>query len=181
MRASSQNKRRSLLGATALTLLGGPYAAARAAIAAEPRTIVMLDFELISGSGEKATDQELARLNMITGQLREAFAEEALYSVLDPAPASELIDELKNRFELHQCNGCDTDIGQALGADRVLTAWVQKTSNLILNINIRIRDVKTGDVVLQKSVDIRGNNDKSWHRGIRYMVRSMVEKGQFNR
>jgi len=35
--------------------------------------------------------------------------------------------------------------------------------------------------LLNKSVDIRGNTDTSWERGIRYMVRSMEEKGQGNR
>ena len=69
---------------------------------------------------------------------------------------------------------------QALNTDRVLTGWVQKTSNLILNINIQIRDVRTEKIVLNKSVDIRGNNDDTWRRGVRYMVRSMVEQGQAN-
>ena len=71
--------------------------------------------------------------------------------------------------------------GWALGADRVMTAWVQKVSNLILNINIQINDVASGQPLLNKSVDIRGNTDASWERGIRYMVRSMEEKGQGNR
>ena len=49
------------------------------------------------------------------------------------------------------------------------------------NINIQINDVASGQPVLNKSVDIRGNTDASWERGIRYMVRSMEEKGQGNR
>jgi hypothetical protein len=62
-----------------------------------------------------------------------------------------------------------------------MTAWVQKVSNLILNINIQIRDVQSGLIMLNKSVDIRGNTETSWLRGIRYMARSMEEKGQGNR
>jgi len=55
---------------------------------------------------------------------------------------------------------------------------VQKVSNLILNINIEIKSVASGQTILNKSVDIRGNTDQSWSRGISYMVRDMVEKKQ---
>lgn len=54
-------------------------------------------------------------------------------------------------------------------------------SNLILNINIQIEDAASGAVLLNKSVDLRGNTDESWRRGISYMVRDMVEKQQGNR
>jgi hypothetical protein len=68
-----------------------------------------------------------------------------------------------------------------LHADRVLLGWVQKVSNLILNINIQIEDTATGAVLLNKSVDLRGNTDESWRRGIAALVRSMVENNQGNR
>jgi hypothetical protein len=58
---------------------------------------------------------------------------------------------------------------------------VQKVSNLILNLNIEIRDASTGRAVLAKSVDRRGNTDQSWQRGVDFLVRDMVEKGQGNR
>jgi hypothetical protein len=113
--------------------------------------------------------------------LRQEFTDRHLYTVLDNAPAQALITDLKGRFKLYDCNGCDVDIGRALGADRTLTAWVQKVSNLILNINIQIRDVKSGRIVLTRSVDIRGNTDVSWLRGVRYMTRSIEENQQGNR
>jgi hypothetical protein len=154
-----------------------------AAVAQEnPKTIALMQFELVDDTGDRASDDaQKIRLAMISQQLRDAFTENRLYTVVKNAPAAELIADLDKRYALHDCNGCDVDIGRALNADRILTAWVQKVSNLILNINIQIRDVKTGLIVLNKSVDIRGNTDESWSRGIRYMVRSMVEKNQANR
>lgn len=142
----------------------------------------MLDFELIDETGDatKVAEQK-ARLVLISQLLRAQFIEYRLYNVVDNAPAAALITDLHSRFDLHDCNGCDVDIGKALKTDRVMTAWVQKVSNLILNINIQIRDVKGGLIMLNKSVDIRGNTDESWTRGVRYMVRSMVEKNQANR
>lgn len=54
-----------------------------------------------------------------------------------------------------------------------------KGEYLILNLNIEIKDVATGQLVYNKSVDLRGNTDESWLRGIRYMVNSIVEKKQY--
>lgn len=167
---------------TATPAATAPNAATPAKTGAPLKTIVMLDFELIDDTLETAKDAaQKARLAMISQQLRAAFVENNFYKVLDPAPAAPLIEDLSSRFALHDCNGCDVDIGKALKADRVMTAWVQKVSNLILNVNIQIRDVRTGLIMLNKSVDIRSNTDESWSRGIKYMVRSMVEKNQANR
>ena len=171
--------RRRLLALAACLLLS-PLAA-RAADA-PLKSIVMLDFELIDPTLDRASDQaQRERLKKISALLRQQFIDKGFYRVLDTAPQQAMIDDLKSRFTLYDCNGCDIDIGRALGADRVMTAWVQKVSNLILNINIQINDVASGQALLNKSVDIRGNTDTSWERGLRYMVRSMEEKGQGNR
>jgi hypothetical protein len=146
------------------------------------KTLAMMNFELVDDTVDKSNNQaQQARLAMISQQLRMAFIENQIYTVMDNTPATEMIADLTNRFALHDCNGCDVEIGRALNADRVMTGWVQKVSNLILNINIQIRDVKSGLIMLNKSVDIRGNTDDSWSRGIRYMVRSIKEKNQANR
>ncbi len=79
------------------------------------------------------------------------------------------------------CNGCELDIGRALDADVVILCWVQKVSNLILNINIEVKDVASGNTLYTKSVDLRSNSDNSWLRGIRYMVDSIAEKQQYLR
>jgi hypothetical protein len=57
-----------------------------------------------------------------------------------------------------------------VGAD--LAAWgtVQKVSNLILNINVYIEDAKAKKMLFVKSVDIRGNTDESWQRGLDYLL-----------
>ena len=58
------------------------------------------------------------------------------------------------------------------------TGWVQRVGNLILNLNLQIQDVRSERLVLTKSVDIRGDNDTSWQRGIAYMLRDMEERRQ---
>jgi hypothetical protein len=143
------------------------------------KSIAVMDFEIIDDSGDQASvPAQRERLKLISRQLREELSQAGLCRVLDNGPAQALIEKYKASQELRQCNGCELDIGKALGADLVALAWVQKVSNLILNINVEIKDVATGATRLNKSVDIRGNTDTSWRRGVSYMVRDMREKGQ---
>lgn len=53
---------------------------------------------------------------------------------------------------------------------------MQKVSNLILNLNLVIRDTQTREPVFASSVDIRGNTDESWQHGIRYLLKNRLLK-----
>ena len=167
-----------ILGAAGLLAGGGPDAVAQQPL----KKLLMLEFELIDEQEDVVpfTEKE-ARLAMASQRLREALTKEELYDVIDSAPVAQLIRTEAARQSLLRCNGCELDIARKAGADRVLLAWVRKISNLILNINIEVRDAKTGEVVLGKTVWMRGNNDRSWQRGIDFMVRDMVEKKEGNR
>jgi hypothetical protein len=146
------------------------------------KKLLMLDFELLDDQqGVVPFPEKEARLAMVSQRLRDAFAKEKLYAIVDSAPVAPLIAAESARQSLLECNGCELEIARKAGAERVLLAWVQKISNLILNLNIEIRDANTGRAVLTKSVDVRGNTDQSWQRGIDFLVRDMVEKGQGNR
>lgn len=146
------------------------------------KTIAIVDFDLVDDQSDLApATVEYRRLRDIRNQLEHDFASNGLYRVVDTSAASELIKKYRAETLLSACNGCELDIARALHADRVLVGWVQKVSNLILNINIRVEDAATGDVVLEKSVDLRGNTDETWKRGVSHIVRSMLEKRQGNR
>jgi hypothetical protein len=146
------------------------------------KSIAILDFELVDDQHELApATSEFQRLAEIRDQLQQAFTANQLYRVVDTSPAQALIAQSRSRSALRDCNGCELDIAQALQADRVLIGWVQKVSNLILNINIQIEDAATGAILLNKSVDLRGNTDETWRRGVAALVTSMVEKNQGNR
>ena len=161
-----------------LSLLHAPGMAADAPL----KRIAMFDFALMDETLDHAADAaQRERLQRISEQLRREFIERAFYQVIDWHREAALVDDMRSHVALHDCNGCDVELGRALGVDRVLTGWVQKVSNLILNINIQIKDVRSGGTVLMKSVDIRGNTDRSWERGIRHLTQSMADKGQGNR
>jgi hypothetical protein len=166
------------LGAAGLLAVGQSYAAAQQPL----KKLLVLEFELIDEQKDIVPfpDKE-ARLAMASQRLREALIKEELYDVIDSAPVAQLIRTEAAHQSLLSCNGCELDIARKAGADRILLAWVRKISNLILNINIEVRDAETGQVVLGKTVWMRGNNDRSWQRGIDFMVREMVEKKEGNR
>ena len=144
-----------------------------------------MDFELVNEMREFETVASQAvqqhRLELISSALREELNQRGMYRVVDNAAAAKLIAEQKARQDLRNCNGCELDIGRALDADLIILAWVQKVSNLILNLNIEVKDVASGKTLYTKSVDLRGNTDKSWLRGIRYMVDGIAEKKQYLR
>ena len=73
--------------------------------------------------------------------------------------------------EIRDCNGCERSYAQKADADWAAWGTVQKVSNLILNINLYLEDAQTGKLEFVKSVDIRGNTDESWRRGLDYMLR----------
>lgn len=138
---------------------------------AQPK-VAVFDFELVDTSLEGATygpraDQQM-RLAQIADQLRDRLAKSGRVAVVDTAP---LAAQAK-AASLRTCDACDADFARQAGADFAITGWVQKVSNLILNMNIIVRDAKTARVISVKSVDMRGNNDESWSRAIDWLVRN---------
>jgi len=160
---------------TATAAAGEPDASA-------PRIAAVMEFELIDDMRDyerpEVKDAQNRRIGLISDELRQELHQRGMYRIVDNSEAEDLISSLKAQQELRDCNGCEIDIGRALGADVIIIGWVQKVSNLILNINIEVKEVSSGRMLYVKSVDLRSNSDNSWLRGIRYMVNSIEEKKQ---
>ena len=62
--------------------------------------------------------------------------------------------------------------GMAPAPGDAMRCWVQKVSNLILNINVEVR-TEAGATRYRGSVDIRGNTDESWLRGVRRLAENL--------
>lgn len=143
----------------------------------EPIKAAVFDFELIDtslqGAMESAHPDERQRLARISDQLRTELANSGRYIIVDLAPAR---DRIAAAGYLHGCKGCAAKIGRSLGADVAITGTVHKVSNLILNINLQLWDTTTGKALRAMSVDIRGNTDESWSRGLSYLLRRQLLK-----
>jgi uncharacterized protein DUF2380 len=142
--------------------------------------LVVLDVELTGDlGGPEFVAQHDARLKMASARLRENVSRTGLYSVVDPAPAQDLINQLESQYlYLHDCNGCELDIGRQLEADQVLVAWVNRISGLILTLTYEIHDVATGQTTAAKTFSFRGDNDVAWTRAIDYLVRDQQQSGR---
>ncbi len=156
---------------SALLLLG--CVSAHAAPAAAPLRAALFPAAFDDTSPEPPQPAELVRLHALDAQLRDLLAKSGRYVFVDIAPVA----RAAAARDLWTCNGCETALAKQVGAQVSVIAWVQKVSNLILNINAVIRDVDTGKMVAAGSVDIRGNTDKSWSRGLAYLVRYRLLQG----
>jgi Protein of unknown function (DUF2380) len=136
--------------------------------------IAVFDFELVDTSLEGEVNgprtDERDRLMRVGEQLRKELAESGKFRLLDIAP----VNAAAHGSNLQACGGCDVKYSQQLGADLEITGVVQKVSNLILNINIYLRDVHSGQLITAMSADMRGNTDESWLRALAYLVRNRL-------
>lgn len=135
-----------------------------------PLRAALFPVEFVDSSPEAPTQAEQARVKALGVQLRDLLAKSGRYSFVDIAPVAA---EASSR-ELWNCNGCETELTKKVGAQVSVVAWVQKVSDLILNINAVIRDADTGKKIAAGSVDIRGNTDETWSRGLRYLVQNRL-------
>jgi Protein of unknown function (DUF2380) len=159
-----------LVVSVVLSVCGGPATAQTPS--GKAVKVAFFGFELINTSLEPVHDAEKQRIAMVGEELRRMLIESGRYQIV---PIS---DELKQTIaqsaEITGCNGCQIDWARQAGAD--LAAWgtVHKVSNLILKINVYMDDAKDGRRYFGHRVDIRGNTDESWQRGIRYLLRNYL-------
>jgi hypothetical protein len=153
--------------------------AAHAASPDLPRKAAIFNFELIDTSEEGAMNgrraDETRRLGELDSFLKSRLIGSGKFTAVDLAPVQ---TDLSQAGDLYKCNGCAADIAKKAGAEVAIIGWVQKVSNLILNINLEIDDAATGKALQRGSVDIRGNTDESWHRGLDYLLRNRILKAE---
>jgi Protein of unknown function (DUF2380) len=169
---------RMLCGAVVLIIAG--VATACAQPAALPR-VAVFDFELLDTSLQGEIDgprnDERDRLLRAGDQIRRGLADSGRYAIVDIAP----VLAAARQKNLQACGGCDVQLAQQVGADLVLTGVVQKVSNLILNMNVYLRNVRTGHIVASMSADFRGNTDESWTRTASWLLRNRLLAPDFGK
>jgi hypothetical protein len=149
---------------TALAMLFAPTIAH-----AEPPKAAVFDFQLANLGAQGPTDADVARLGPLSDLLRSQLKETGRYEIVSTEPVKA---EVAKGAELRNCGGCADDLARKLGADVAITGEIQKVSNLILNINVYVKDLKAGTPERAYSVDIRGDNDASFEHGVKYLVKN---------
>lgn len=143
--------------------------------------IAVFGFELVDTSldGEMRgqNPDEQRRLAALKPRVDAFLASNGDLQPVDITP----VEQAAAAQNLQACGGCDRRLARDLGAALSLTGTVQKVSNLILNINMVVRDVATGRVVAAGSADIRSNSDASWFKGVDWLLRHRIAQQLANR
>jgi hypothetical protein len=156
---------------TSLYIVGvvGAILAATSAKAAEKTAV--FDFQLNNLGIVPPTKADMDRLPRLSDQLRKLLSESGKYDIISTDPEKA---EIAESADLRTCGGCAVDFAKKLGAQVVITGEIQKVSELILNINVYIKDVNSDKPEHPYSVDIRGDNDESFDHGIKYIVKNNI-------
>jgi hypothetical protein len=142
------------------------------------KSVALLNVEFLNDHEdlEPTTGAERARVALIASVFKAKLEDSGRYTFVSiPAEAA---GKIAAGPEVGACGGCEFDYGKQLGADYAGWIVIQKVSNLILNINVYMGDVAARKLAFVHSVDIRGDTDESWTRGIAYLVKNYLLAGQ---
>lgn len=147
---------------------------------AAPAPVAIFGFELFDDTADQRDSiraEQAARLKLINAELERLVVETGQLKPVDLGPFAARIEEASPFFK---CNACENEIAAAAGARFEVMGVVRKVSNLILSIELQVKEVDlkgvdgSAKVVRVGVVDIRGNTDDSWTRGVRYLVKNRI-------
>ena len=162
----------SLKAAMACSLLASGIVVSASASAAEKAAVFPVElFDPGATYGARARPGDTKKLALVTDELRKALHDQAGLEIVDTAPKA---DTVAKDGPLFKCNGCAADIGKSLGADLVVTGYVEKGSGQIFNLNVTIAEAETGKVVRGGQVTIRADTDDTWAHAMRWVVKNRL-------
>jgi Protein of unknown function (DUF2380) len=154
---------------TAVVVLGSCGIAGMTAADQTLPRVAFFGFQLINTSPQPTMPDETQRIRMLDDMFQQKLDVSGRFKMVSIPP--EVRDKVAASAEISNCNGCERDFALEAGADWAAWGTVQKVSNLILNINVYLEDARANKMEFIKSVDIRGNTDESWQRGLDYILR----------
>jgi Protein of unknown function (DUF2380) len=138
------------------------------------KTVALLGVQFLNDHEdlEPTTDAERSRLASIAALFKSKLEASGRYRFV-PIPADAQA-KVAAGPEIGACGGCEFVYGKELGGDFAAWIVVQKVSDLILNLNVYMADVGATKLIFVHSVDIRGNTDESWTRGLTYLLKNYL-------
>jgi hypothetical protein len=160
--------------AAAAALLSVAALTARPAGAGTP--IAVFDFELEDTSAGPASTgaADAAQLAKVTDEVRALLARSGRYSPVDVGAVQATVAKA---HALRDCDGCEATIARGLGADESLVGVVRRISRTEYTVRFRLRDARTGAVVVDADSGLRMGADYSWSRGaVRLISDQLLER-----
>ena len=155
------------LGALALS-----FALAPSVHAADPVKLAIADFDYTDTSGE-AQDQAAAhaeRLKSFTRLIDEALSASGKYRIVAlTCPKRPCSAGAMDAQSL-------TDAARQAGARLLLYGGIHKMSTLIQFGKAQIADLETDQVVYDRTISFRGDDDNAWKRASEFLAEDVVSK-----
>lgn len=149
----------------ALLGLAGP------ALASEKAAVFPVElFDPGASYGSRTRPADVKKLALVTDELRAALNKAGL-DLVDTAPRATEVDR---QGPLYKCDGCAAGIARSLGADLVVTGYVEKGSGQIFNLSVVIAEAATGKLVRGGQVTIRADTDDTWAHAMRWVVKNRL-------
>jgi Protein of unknown function (DUF2380) len=149
---------------TAVTMIGS--AGARAA----PVKTAFLPFTLEDTSRPDPAalpdPADVARLHAAEAVVRRLLLRSGGYVAVNTKPIASAIAA----NDLVGCGTCAAALAREVGAQAVVTGWVQKVSDLIINMSVVIRSAQTGKMIAAGNASLRGDTNIAWTRGATWLV-----------
>ena len=140
------------------------------AASAGPERVAVFDFQFARGAPLPPTDDDNARLKRTSDQFRTLLKDSGKYEVV----STDAVQAEASGKDQRACGGCVEAMGKSAGAEGTFVGEVQKVSNLIINMNVYFKPTAEGGTEQAFSVDLRGDTDESFDRGIRYLVKNQL-------
>jgi hypothetical protein len=144
------------------------------AAAAAAKSVALLSVQFLNDHEdlEPTTAAERVRVALIESVFKAKLQASGRYRFVAIPP--EAAAKIAAGPEVGACGGCEFGYGKELGVGAVAWIVVQKVSDLILNINVYMADVAAHKLTFVHSVDIRGDTDESWTRGVTYLGKNYL-------
>ena len=120
---------------------------------------------------QQGTPEDGRRLKLATSTLTKFLEADPQLTVVSITP---LDKKVADAAPLHKCNGCEADLAKELGADLAVLGKVTKLTPVLLHFDISVRDATSGDALRAVSVEINGDTDELWVRGVRWLYKNRL-------
>ena len=112
-----------------------------------------------------AIDDE--NLRKATEEARKTLAASGHYEVVDTAPVA---GELASAGGVQRCNGCETALGEKLGAERSMIGLFARVSRTEYTLQIVVRDTRTGAILSNAFSGLRMGANYAWPRAVASLI-----------
>jgi hypothetical protein len=159
--------------ATLMCLILASQLAQGADTRAGATNIAVLDFELNDLTLDPNNPEERERTASIKPMLAELLAS-ARYAVVDVDPAAQRAADQGAGY-LFDHSDVAAQLGRASGADCVVVGRVHKSSFLFVYFKAHVVNARTGELVADLVVEVKGPQKALTHRGVERLAQQIVD------